>query len=756
MEEDICELLNDLLPDEESELERVEEDISDISAQTQELALQNYRTFVKSATQSSDIVENTEILPDRLRHVADTLLEASGRCGEFGARATQLQRERSASSLSLQLHSQLIQLLELPQLMASCLQSGTLVDALAIHDHMAVMRRKHGHLALVASMADDIQAVYRQMHIQLLAKLKTSLQLPQYIEIIGYLRRMEVYSEMDLRLKFLQARDCWFQEQLSSISSDNAFHHISKTIEVSRMCLFDIVTQYRAVFSDDCQLLTCDAGETTSSVFDEWINIKVQRFIATLRWDLSRGAENRLDSVLSQVMYFGQSMARIGADLRPLLVQEFADVAAERFSQQMENAVAGFSRRLDLQGFGSCAELVTSVTTPTIKSSVPRPPQSLLLFPPLAVFCNGVLTALNQLRTCSPLQLLQPVRLQLVTAAQAVIDRLVQIHHTDSEGFSETERANFGLLCRCVCCDLVPFFDQCLRSLYPPNLVAEYLGISSLVVEKSNLCCLDVDSMTSVLRGFIAVESMGNIDEDPNPESEHVGNGPDVVEPNENTRDSGPVHPEDRVSDTTTARQAMEDSDPSSTDHPVLTGQSDEGINPSTLTADETTHQSAHTEQSDKVIDYSTLTEDRTTHQSAHTVQSDKLHNSSALIEDDKTHQSAHTVQSDKGINSSALTEDRTTHQSAHTIQSDKDVNSSALTEDEAVPCQVTDADKHRLSVSGGDVNPVNRMVSELPPHSSPDLESAVVVEQLPQKLIADEKCDDTQEKHEPDFITMN
>lgn len=570
------------------------------------------------------------------------------------------------------------------------LQSGALVDALAIHDHMAVMRRKHGHLALVASMADDIQAVYRQMHIQLLAKLKTSLQLPQYIEIIGYLRRMEVYSEMDLRLKFLQARDCWFQEQLSSISSDNAFHHISKTIEVSRMCLFDIVTQYRAVFSDDCQLLTCDAGETTSSVFDEWINIKVQRFIATLRWDLSRGAENRLDSVLSQVMYFGQSMARIGADLRPLLVQEFADVAAERFSQQMGNAVAGFSRRLDLQGFGSCAELVTSVTTPTIKSSVPRPPQSLLLFPPLAVFCNGVLTALNQLRTCSPLQLLQPVRLQLVTAAQAVIDRLVQIHHTDSEGFSETERANFGLLCRCVCCDLVPFFDQCLRSLYPPNLVAEYLGISSLVVEKSNLCCLDVESMTSVLRGFITVESMGNIDEDPNLESQHVGNGPDVVvEPNENTRDSGPVYPEDRVSDTITARQAMKDSNPSSADgqtadHPVLTGQSDEGIN------------------------------------------------------------------------SSALTEDRTTHQSAHTIQSDKDMTSSALTEDEAVPCQVTDADKHRLSVSGGDVNPVNRMVSELPPHSSPDLESAVVVEQLPQKLIADEKCDDTQEKHEPDLITMN
>ena len=66
-----------------------------------------------------------------------------------------------------------------------------------------------------------------------------------------------------------------------------AYNHISKTIEVSRVHLFDIVTQYRAIFPDDdavkISYLSPAEGkgggaETVEGVlFYSWVNEKVRR-----------------------------------------------------------------------------------------------------------------------------------------------------------------------------------------------------------------------------------------------------------------------------------------------------------------------------------------------------------------------------------------------------------------------------------------------------------------------------------------------
>ena len=61
----------------------------------------------------------------------------------------------------------------------------------------------------------------------------------------------------------------------------SAYHHISKTIEASRVHLFDIVTQYRAIFPDDDAIKMSYSSQTNSddcvkgALFYTWVNAKV-------------------------------------------------------------------------------------------------------------------------------------------------------------------------------------------------------------------------------------------------------------------------------------------------------------------------------------------------------------------------------------------------------------------------------------------------------------------------------------------------
>ena len=57
-----------------------------------------------------------------------------------------------------------------------------------------------------------------------------------------------------------------------------------------------------------------------------------------------------------------------------------------------------------------------------------QPPVSLLEYQPLAVYCNQVLTALNDLRLCAPLSLASDIASHIQNSLLAAVQVLIAYH----------------------------------------------------------------------------------------------------------------------------------------------------------------------------------------------------------------------------------------------------------------------------------------------------------------------------------------
>ncbi len=89
----------------------------------------------------------------------------------------------------------MLELLEVPQLMDTCVRNGNYDDALDLKGFIGKLAFMHSDLKVVQSLVKDVDATSASMLEQLLQKLRSNIQLPDCLRMIGYLRRLGVFSE---------------------------------------------------------------------------------------------------------------------------------------------------------------------------------------------------------------------------------------------------------------------------------------------------------------------------------------------------------------------------------------------------------------------------------------------------------------------------------------------------------------------------------------------------------------------------------
>ncbi|XP_069115887.1 conserved oligomeric Golgi complex subunit 8-like [Argopecten irradians] len=463
------------------EPDRLSEAKSQILQETQHLAFQHYKTFIQTAECSREIFEDFQIIEKHVGDMLHKLPDFSEECEKVMKQAEDINASRRMNTLTLQRHTQLLEILEMPQLMDTCVRNSYYEEALELAAHVKRLEKKHANIPVIANIVAEVKNSAQLMLNQLIQQLRTNVQLPACLRVIGYLRRMDVFTEAELRIKFLQARDSWFQGILDAIPKDDPYVHITKTIEASRVHLFDIITQYRAIFSDEDPILSTNKEESVneSALFHGWVVQKVSQFLSILETNLQQGVGGRLDSILGQCMYFGLSFSRVGADFRGLLAPIFQRAALQGFKLTLAESLQRFEGNMQSYNLLQVTSTVGSLSYSTgTQSGQMFPPAILLDYYPLAAYCNDVLSAFNELRLCSPISLACSIA-EVLQESLLQISRITLAYYRAEEStFDPREKDHFCQFCQVYATDLLPYLNKCLQQLFPPATLAQILGVT--------------------------------------------------------------------------------------------------------------------------------------------------------------------------------------------------------------------------------------------------------------------------------------
>lgn len=460
----VSELLSFTLDRLHKEPELLRVDAERIRRQMQEVAVSNYRSFISAADALLSIREEVSSIDKHLESLISEVPKLTSGCTEFIESAEQILEKRKMNQTLLANHSTLLDLLEIPQLMDTCVRNGNYDEALDLEAFVSKLTTMHPKIPVIQALAAEVKQTTQSLLAQLLQRLRSNIQLPECLRIIGYLRRIGVFSEYEMRLQFLRCREAWLTGILDDLDQRNPYEYLKGMVNCHRMHLFDVVNQYRAIFADD----TSGSEENyDGGLLFSWAMHQITSHLRTLKHMLPKISEGgSLSNILDQCMYCAMGLGWVGLDFRSLLPSLFEEAVLNLFMKNITTAVENFQLVLDSHrwvplpavGFSGATAGEDSLEDVT-------PPSYLMEHPPLAVFINGVSAAMNELRPCAPLGLKHILAQELAKGLKAVHDSLLRYNETRM--LRENESALFFSLCRAFIEVAFPHCATCFGRCYP-------------------------------------------------------------------------------------------------------------------------------------------------------------------------------------------------------------------------------------------------------------------------------------------------
>ncbi|CAJ0926991.1 14131_t:CDS:2 [Entrophospora sp. SA101] len=470
-----------------------------------ELSFHEYKSFSNANNNLQTINNSLDNLSLHLNNLVSNLPNIQNSCNPFLQELKQFTQQNNKINIILENHNNLLEIMEIPKLMDACVRNGLYSEAMDLSVHVTRLISKYPSISLIQQIDNDVKNTMQLMLTKLIKLLSKPIKLPVCLKIIGYLRRMDIFDEAELHLVFLLSRDAYLQSLIHELDKEkkDPVFYLKKYIDVFREHFFDIVTQYRAIFSEDSngggggsypttpfysssfsipptpstpwvlssspyltntlpekyfikKGIMAAANITTTTISDYTVYILEQLTFVLDEFTAQIYDTSSLSSILTQLMYCGMSFGRVGIDFRHLV------------SGYFESAVDKIIRKMIFEGtqdfLDDLNQAIKNVDLPSLWMISDKKFTSLsvilLDYPPIAHLTNSYLSAFNSLRLVAPISLFKPlgefINQNLLSIAKLLRDYgylLVEHKHdtTILQGFNATFAQSF-----------VPFITRCL------------------------------------------------------------------------------------------------------------------------------------------------------------------------------------------------------------------------------------------------------------------------------------------------------
>jgi len=489
----------------EPELLRAEQD--QLARQVQETSVTNYRSFITTSQCLVGLQQQLGEMAASLDALGAHLPKLQAAADAFRRDGASLNARREANRQLYAAHPALLDLLEIPALMDTCIRSGNFDEALDLRAYANKLSVVHGELSIVRHLVDDVASTSDAMLEQLLARLAGAIQLPECLRVIGFLRRLALFPETELRLHFLQRREAWISSMAADLDDRSAYEFLKRLTDVYRLHVFDVTMQYRTIFSDSASSTTnLSSTNDDGGILYAWAERRISAYLDAIATHLPQIADGgSLASVLDHVMYCGASLGRVGLDFRPLVAPLFESAALRLFSSGLASSNDALCSMLESHRWVAMPLAVSraaqlrqqqeveqqqnnkesdegGATAPKEKGKeLGPPPPTLVEHPPLAVYANGLLAALNELRHCAPF----PIRESAASALQnSLLGAGAALAHVqEMRTLTETEQPVFNAACIALTMALCPYISACFDRLFPGSTAL--LDVQAVATEVS-------------------------------------------------------------------------------------------------------------------------------------------------------------------------------------------------------------------------------------------------------------------------------